>query len=182
MLLIIRYTSRQHLQIKYLVPITLNTKSELYVLSINFSATPLNDSNNLSSDYSKSFSPPLTVTLSTATKTLILVYKHKQLFLSFQVLLSLTWLPGISLTALPALFALPLKLAFFHLAGVCSLYRTTSFCSLNPFSRVLLCWGVIRDKYTKDSEMRNYRKGVQHHLLYKLSKKLVLEAIKHLPV
>lgn len=31
MLLILRYTSRQHLQIRYLVPITLKSKSELYV-------------------------------------------------------------------------------------------------------------------------------------------------------
>lgn len=126
--------------------------------------------------------PSLTVTLSTATSTLILVYKHKQLLLSFQVPFSLSLLPGISLTTLPDLFAFPLKLAFFHLAGVCSLHRKASFCSFNSSSRDLFCWGLIRGKYNKDSDMHNYRKGVQCHFLSRLSIKLVLESIKHLPI
>lgn len=81
-------------------------------LSINFSATSQWQQQPFLWPQQILF-PPLTITLSTATKTLTLVYKHKQLLLSFQVLYSLCLLPGISLVTLPDLFALPLKLAFF---------------------------------------------------------------------
>lgn len=176
-----QYTSRQHLQIRYLVPSTLKSKSELYVpehpllshLSMTATTFPLTAANPFPPTHNNSECCYKDLDLSLLTSVCFFPFKSSTACLYCQESASLDF--QICLLFLS-------NWPFFHLAGACSLRRTTSFYSFNSFSRVLLCWGVIREKYNKDSETPNYRKEVQHHFLYKLSKKFILEAIKHLPV